>query len=142
MFSLIVKKQKRVKLLASWHKSRQCHQTVVVILHCHAFAVYTWGGGSSFTSCRENSKIISESWVHNYYEWWNGKFAYSTYATCQSIMVSIKSTCANELQVELGTAFLKHHFYLSDSNFGCQSWLFGRHFFRYKGSEPFKENNW
>lgn len=33
-------------------------------------------------------------------------------------MVSIKSTFATELQVELvKTIFLKHHFYLSDSNF-------------------------
>lgn len=36
---------------------------------------------------------------------------------CLSTMVSIKSTFATELQVELGTIFLKHHFYLSDSNF-------------------------
>lgn len=54
-------------------------------------------------------------------------------------MVSIKSTFATELQVELGTIFLKHHFYLSDSNF--LSRLFGRYFFRYKGSKPFKEND-
>lgn len=32
-------------------------------------------------------------------------------------MVSIKSTFATELQVELGTIFLKHRLYLSDSNF-------------------------
>lgn len=40
-------KAKGVKLLASWHKSRQCNQTVVV-LHCLAFAVYTPCEGEQF----------------------------------------------------------------------------------------------
>lgn len=62
--ALMVKKQRWVKLPASWQKSRQWHQTSYSSLPCIC-SLYIWEREeSSFTSCPcENSLIIFYIWT-------------------------------------------------------------------------------
>lgn len=62
--ALMVKKQRWVKLPASWQKSRQWYQTSYSSLPCICSLYIREREESSFTSCPcENSKIILKIWT-------------------------------------------------------------------------------